>query len=69
MRLTHDRVYRRALPEEEALAIMEQGRGSHFDPFLFGVFLSLTPELRRIAADNPDDAVEEYVRHCTVGPA
>lgn len=60
--LTHDRVYRAALPETEALAIMEQGRGNHFDPFLFGVFLSLVPEMRRIAEENPDERVEEYAR-------
>jgi putative two-component system response regulator len=60
--LTHDRVYHRALPEDESLAIMEQGRGSHFDPFLFGVFLGLVPELRRIAEENPDEHMEEYAR-------
>ena len=32
--LTHRRVYHDALPEEQALAIMEEGRGTHFDPFL-----------------------------------
>ena len=30
--LTHDRVYRPALPLDEALAIMADGRASHFDP-------------------------------------
>ena len=30
--LTHDRVYRPALPLDEALAIMADGRGSHLDP-------------------------------------
>jgi putative two-component system response regulator len=60
--LTHDRVYRAAMPETEALAIMEQGRGNHFDPFLFGVFVSLVPEMRRIAQENPDERVEEYAR-------
>lgn len=29
--LTHDRVYRRALPEDEVLAIMHQGLGTHYD--------------------------------------
>jgi putative two-component system response regulator len=58
--LTHRRVYHEAAPEDQALAIMEQGRGSHFDPFLFGVFLGLVPEIRRIAAENPDDRVGEH---------
>jgi putative two-component system response regulator len=52
--LTHDRVYRQALPEDEALAILERGRGTHFDPFLLGVFLSVHTEMQRIARANPD---------------
>ena len=60
--LTHRRVYHEALPEDEAMEIMEQGRGKHFDPFLFGVFLSLLPEIRRIAHQNPDDRATGYVR-------
>ena len=60
--LTHRRVYREALPEDEAMEIMEEGRGKHFDPFLFGVFLSLLPEIRRIAQANPDDRAVGYVR-------
>ena len=30
--LTSERVYRRAFDESQALAILEQGRGSSFDP-------------------------------------
>ena len=60
--LTHRRVYREALPEEQAMEIMEQGRGRHFDPFLFSVFSSLLPEVHRIAQQNPDDRVVGYVR-------
>ncbi len=56
--LTHCRVYREAMPEPEALALIEQGGGSQFDPFLLGVFLALTPEMRRIADDNPEEGVE-----------
>ncbi len=60
--LTHDRIYQAALPENEALAIMEEGRGSHFDPFLFAIFFSLLPQMRRIAAENPDQPVQDYAR-------
>lgn len=56
--LSHDRVYRPAFSEEETLDLMTKGRGTHFDPFLFGVFLALVPELRRIAQDNPDEACD-----------
>ncbi len=60
--LTHRRIYHDALPEAEALEIMEAGRGKQFDPFLFGVFLSILPELRRIAEANPDERAEGYAR-------
>ncbi len=68
--LTHRRVYHEALPEDKAIEIMEQDRGKHFDPFLFGVFLSLLPEIRRIARENPDDRVVGHVRSApaAVGP-
>jgi putative two-component system response regulator len=52
--LTHDRVYRPALSEEEAVEIIEQGRGTHFDTFLVSVFLGILPEMRHIVQDNPD---------------
>jgi putative two-component system response regulator len=60
--LTHNRIYRAALPEEEALTIMEQERDTHFDPSLFSVFLALLPELRLTAAAHPDQHVTGYVR-------
>jgi len=53
--LTHDRVYRPALPENEALAIMGQGIGTHFDPQLMALFFTQLPQIRRIALDNPDE--------------
>ena len=52
---SHDRVYRAALDEVEAVARIEQGRGTQFDPFLVGVFFALLPEMRRIHRENPDE--------------
>jgi putative two-component system response regulator len=46
--LVHERVYRPALSEDEALAVMIQGNGDHFGPRVFECFLSVLPELRRI---------------------
>ncbi len=46
--LLHDRVYRPAVSEEEALEIITDGRGSHFDPRVVDVFMQVLPELRRI---------------------
>jgi putative two-component system response regulator len=36
--LTSERVYKKAIPPDEALVIMTEGRGSHFDPRLFDHF-------------------------------
>lgn len=38
--LTSERVYKKAIPPEEALVIMSDGRGSHFDPRLFDLFVT-----------------------------
>ncbi|HUG89201.1 MAG TPA: HD domain-containing phosphohydrolase [Planctomycetaceae bacterium] len=63
--LTHDRVYRPALSEAEALQILRDGRGTHFDPEVLDCFLDILPGIRRIAAEHPDeeciDGVEEML--------
>ncbi len=46
--LTHDRVYRRALPEEQVLQIIEDGRGTHFDPTVVKAFFEALPGIRTI---------------------
>lgn len=46
--LVNNRVYRPALPENEALSIMIAGSGEHYGPEYFDCFLSVLPELRRI---------------------
>lgn len=43
--LTHDRVYRRALPQDDVLRVLRDGRGAHFDPGLLDCFLGLVPEI------------------------
>lgn len=55
--LTHDRVYRPALPENEVLTIMQQGTGTQFDPMLMTLFFLHLSEIRRIAQENPDSNV------------
>ncbi|MFZ1934205.1 MAG: CHASE domain-containing protein [Thermoguttaceae bacterium] len=54
--LSHDRVYRPALPEAEVLTIMQQGAGSHFDPVLMTFFFLHFSDIRRIAQEHPDDS-------------
>jgi putative two-component system response regulator len=40
--LTNDRIYRQAVPLEEALAEIERQRGGHFDPRMVDAFLRIT---------------------------
>ena len=46
--MTHDRVYRPAIPEAQTLVIMHGGRGQHFDPVVFDVFREILPQLPAI---------------------
>jgi putative two-component system response regulator len=46
--LVHNRVYRPAVPENKALAIMAEDQGKHFDPKLFEYFLSALPSFHNI---------------------
>ena len=49
--ISHDRIYRPALSEEEALKIMNSEKGKHFDPRLLDCFLHCLPELLRIRSE------------------
>jgi putative two-component system response regulator len=51
--LGNDRVYHKAAPEEEVLKIMSEGRGTHFDPRIYDLFMELLPKFRTITAENP----------------
>lgn len=55
--LVNDRVYRPALPEDQALEIMRDGRGKHFDPACFDVFLDVLDEFRIIRREFQDAAL------------
>jgi putative nucleotidyltransferase with HDIG domain len=46
--LTNDRPYRQALSDAEAIAIIEQGSGSHFDPHVVETFLKELPALNAL---------------------
>ena len=47
--LISKRVYKPALSHEQAVAIISQGRGSHFDPALVDLFIEHADEFRQIA--------------------
>jgi putative two-component system response regulator len=57
--LSHDRVYRDELPDDEVLHLMSEGAGTQFDPALLAVFFTHYDELRRIAQENPDELSAE----------
>jgi putative two-component system response regulator len=47
--LISDRPYKKAFTHEEAVAIIIEGRGKHFDPFLVDVFLKTADEFGKIS--------------------
>jgi putative two-component system response regulator len=52
------RAYKEPLPLDKAIRIIEEGRGSHFDPDIVDAFLVLRDEFAAIAqryADHEDD--------------
>ena len=44
------RVYKAAMSHEKAVAIIKEGKGSHFDPDMVDAFLELEQEFKKIAA-------------------
>lgn len=52
--LCSDRVYGRAIPVDEAFAVMEEGRGRQFAPDLLDRFISARDALEEIRLSNPD---------------
>jgi putative two-component system response regulator len=56
--LTQNRVYRTALPESQVVEILQESRGSHFDPELVDLVLTLRRDFQLIAAVHPDSAID-----------
>ena len=50
--LSHDRIYRPALPASLVQTALEERRGRHFDPMLLDAFLSLLPDIRQMHDSN-----------------
>jgi putative two-component system response regulator len=57
--LTHDRVYRKAMSEEAAVELMVGESGTHFDPSLLAIFVTMLPEISTIASEYPDELSNE----------
>ncbi len=60
--LTSTRPYRKALPVEESLDIIRQGRGSHFDPDIVDASLAITDEILSIRNSYQDEQESQLVR-------
>lgn len=53
--LSHKRVYKEAMLEDEVIRIMQESRGSHFDPRLLDLFFEHLDTMRRIRLQVRDD--------------
>jgi methanogenic corrinoid protein MtbC1 len=75
--LTSDRVYRKAFPVDEAVQMMREQRGRHFDPVLFDAFMevlgALGPDPRDGGRTDPaalvETTLETYVKALQRGDA
>lgn len=56
--LSHARVYKPALPLEECLELIREGRGTHFDPRLTDLFLANVERFEQIGQELRDDPAE-----------
>lgn len=52
--LTHQRCYKPAMSHEEAMKIIHEGRGSHFDPYLVDLFVELEQDIIRVSRELDD---------------
>jgi len=52
--LISQRVYKEGMPHEQAVEIIRQGKGLHFDPDIVEAFLEITDEFQEIAAQFAD---------------
>lgn len=57
--LTHDRVYRKAFPEDEVLELIDAGTGKHFDPDVVGAFMDALPAIRAVNLHQTDDMPQD----------
>ena len=64
------RVYKAGMPHEQAVALIVEGRGSHFDPDVVDAFVALQDEFRSIAArfaDSDDDIEQKREQIARIG--
>ena len=59
--LTSDRPYKKAWTPDEAFAEIARGKGSHFDPDLTDLFLSLREAVLEICRERDDSGIDPFV--------
>ncbi|EMI46267.1 HD domain-containing phosphohydrolase [Rhodopirellula sp. SWK7] len=52
--LSAERPYKKAMPREKCFSILEEGRGTHFDPDVLDAFFASTKEIVRVQLDFMD---------------
>ncbi len=62
--LVNNRVYRPAMSEPATIAIMNNGKGRHFDPRILEAFFDLLPEIRRIREQVRDEGIPKGPMGC-----
>lgn len=62
--LTSVRPYKESWTVHDAITALEQGRGSHFDPRLLSVFVSIAPALYREVTSIEEYRMIAMVQHC-----
>ncbi len=65
--LTTRRPYKEAFPVEKSFEIIRQGRGSHFDPELVDVFISVAEKVFEIREEYADDKTDREIKSGSVG--
>jgi len=65
--LVSRRVYKQPIPHDQALEIMREGRGKHFDPLLLDAFLVIEREFQEIAERFVDTNAELVAKARQVG--
>jgi putative two-component system response regulator len=55
--ITSNRVYRKAFSLTDAIKVMKEGRGTHFDSELLDLFMGHLDEVLRVKEEEEDDAV------------
>jgi HD-GYP domain-containing protein (c-di-GMP phosphodiesterase class II) len=63
--LTSSRPYKDSIAFGEAMKIMEEGHGRHFDPSILDMFVRIAPSLYETYSDGSDQALQEKLEEIT----